>query len=90
VQKVRKEARAKLEAICDRLAGVGIDARSHVYIGDPTEEIERAARECQATLVALGSSSKAEWVERWLGSTPQSIAEKSDYPTLIVPPQKPS
>ena len=88
VQKLRKQTRMKLEEICDRLAGVGIDARAHVYIGEPDEQIERAARECQATMVAMGSSGKVEWVERWLGSIPQNIAEKSDYPTLIVPPTK--
>jgi nucleotide-binding universal stress UspA family protein len=88
VQKLRKETRYKLEEICDRLAGVGIDARAHVYIGDPIQEIEKAARECQATMVVLGSSGKTEWVERWLGSVPQYIADKSDYPTLIVPPAK--
>lgn len=90
VQKLRKETRKRLEQICDRLAGVGIDARAHVYIGDPAQEIEKAARECQATMVVMGSSSKTEWVERWLGSIPQYIAEKSDYPTLIVPPEKTS
>jgi len=88
VQKVRKEARAKLEEVCDRFAGVGIDARAHVYIGDPVNEIEKAAREWQATMIAMGSSSKAQWVERWLGSIPQNIADQSEYPTLIVPPQK--
>ena len=90
VQKVRKAAREKLEEICDRFAGVGIDARAHVYVGDPIKEIERAAKDCQATLIVLGSSAKQEWVERFLGSVPQNIAEKSDYPTLIVPPPKPS
>ena len=88
VQKVRKTARNKLEEICDRFAVVGIDARAHVYVGDPVKEIERAAKDCQATLIALGSSGKPEWVERWLGSVPQTIAEKSEYPTLIVPPPK--
>lgn len=86
VQKARKQARARLEEICDRMAGVGIDARAHVYIGEPAQEIDKAARECQATMITLGSSSKSERVERWLGSTPQFIAEKSDFPTLIVPP----
>lgn len=88
VQKLRKETRAKLEEICNRLAGVGIDARAHVYIGDPIEEIEKAARECQATMIVLGSSGKTEWIERWIGSIPSYIAEKSDYPTLIIPPPK--
>ena len=90
IQRLRKETRTKLEAICDRLAGIGIDARSHVYIGDPIQQIERAALECQATMVMMGSSGKAEWVERWLGSTPRYIADKSDYPALIIPPLRPA
>ena len=39
----------------------------------------------QASMIVLGSSGKTAWVERWLGSTPQSIAEKSIYPTLLIP-----
>jgi nucleotide-binding universal stress UspA family protein len=88
IQKLRKKTRKKLEQICDRLAGAGIDARAHVYIGESNQEIEKAAKECQASMIVMGSSSKAEWVERWLGSTPQHIAEKTDFPTLIVPPSK--
>ncbi|MCP4747781.1 MAG: universal stress protein [Desulfobacteraceae bacterium] len=86
IQKFRKDTRKKLERICDQMAGVGIDARAHVYIGETVKEIERAARECQATMIVMGSSSKANWVQRWLGSVPQAIAEKSDFPALIVPP----
>lgn len=90
IQKVRKDSRAKLDKMVDRLAAGGIDARAHVYIGDPDEEIERAASDCQASMIVLGSSGKSAWAERWLGSTPQLIAEKSDYPTFIVPLPKPS
>jgi nucleotide-binding universal stress UspA family protein len=88
VQKTRKQARKKLEEICAIFETEGIKAREHVYIGDPNEEIEKAARECQATMIVLGSSAKTAWVERWLGSTPRSIAEKSVYPTLLIPPEK--
>ena len=88
IQKVRKDARNKLEQICESFEAAGIKAKEHVYIGDPNEEIEKAARDCQATLIVLGSSSKTAWVERWLGSTPRKIAEESIYPTLIVPPEK--
>ena len=88
IQKVRKDARNKLEQICKSFETVGINAKEHVYIGDPDEEIEKAARDCQATLIVLGSSSKTAWVERWLGSTPRKIAEESIYPTLIIPPAK--
>jgi nucleotide-binding universal stress UspA family protein len=86
IQKLRIQSRTKLDKIADRLEAGGISARAHVYIGDPLEEIERAAKDCQASMIVLGSSSKSAWKERWLGSLPRAIAETSDYPTLIVPP----
>ncbi|MEJ2728193.1 MAG: universal stress protein [Deltaproteobacteria bacterium] len=88
IQKTRKQARGKLEEICQKFEAAGINAREHVYVGDPDEEIEKAARDCQATLIVLGSSAKSAWVERFLGSTPRKIAEESVYPTLLIPPEK--
>jgi nucleotide-binding universal stress UspA family protein len=88
IPKLRKEARNKLEKICEGFELAGIKAKGHVHVGDPDEEIEKAAKDCQATLIALGSSTKSAWVEKWLGSTPQKIAEESIYPTLIVPPER--
>jgi nucleotide-binding universal stress UspA family protein len=88
IQKTRRDTRRKLGEICAEFEAEGIKARDHVYIGDPDEEIEKAARDCQATMIVLGSSAKTAWVEQWLGSTPRSIAEKSVYPTLLIPPEK--
>jgi len=88
IQKTRKQARAKLAEICAIFEAEGIKAREHLYIGEPEEEIEKAARDCQSTMIVLGSSAKNAWVEKWLGSTPQTIAEKSVYPTLLIPPEK--
>jgi len=85
IQAIRKDTRKKLEEICDVFESEGVKADAHVYIGEPDEEIEKAAREHQASMIVLGSSGKTAWVERWLGSTPQSIAEKSIYPTLLIP-----
>jgi len=87
-QKARKEAKQRLEEVCARFESEGIPARSHVYVGDPKEEIEKALRECQATLSVLGSSAKTNWVERFIGSTPRHIAEKSFFPTLLIPPER--
>ena len=88
IQKFRKESRRELEELCDEFEAAGIRARAHVYVGEPYEEIERAARDCQATLIVAGSSAKSAWVERWIGSIPLAIAEKSVYPTMLVPPEK--
>jgi nucleotide-binding universal stress UspA family protein len=90
IQKVRKDSRAKLDKIVRRFEDKGIEASAHVYIGDPDEQIEKAAVDCQSSMVVVGSSGKPAWSERWLGSTPNTLAEKSQYPTLVVPPIKPN
>jgi len=87
-QLARKDAKARLEEVCGRLQAAGIPARSHVYVGRPAEGVEKAARECQATMVVLGSSSKNRWVERWIGSVPREIAEDSAFPTLLIAPER--
>lgn len=88
VQKTRKLTREKLDKVCDIFEAEGMRAESHVYVGDPVKEIERAAREHQATMIVLGSSGKSSFVEKWIGSTPRKIAEDTIYPTLIIPPEK--
>jgi len=88
IQKTRKKMRRQMDEICNAFEAKGIAARSHVYVGNSEQEIEKAARDCQATLIVMGSSGKASWVERWLGSTPRNIAENSAYPTLLIPPEK--
>jgi nucleotide-binding universal stress UspA family protein len=87
IQKTRKETRDQLQRICEIFEAEGIKAREHVYVGDPVDEIERAARDCKSSMIVLGSSTKTYWVERWLGSIPQTIAEKSIFPTLLIPPE---
>jgi len=88
VQKTRKEKRKKLDEICEVFEAGGIPAKSHIRVGDPDQEIEKAAREYQSTLIVLGSSGKAAWVERWIGSTPKNIAEGSIFPTMLIPPEQ--
>ena len=90
VQRTRKESRRKLEEICDILEEAGIEGRSHVYIGDTVDEIEKAAEECQATMIITGASNRSwnAWRERLLGSIPKALAEKSAFSTLIIPPEK--
>jgi nucleotide-binding universal stress UspA family protein len=87
IQKTRKECRRKLDGICNLLEDHGIEARPHVYIGDPFQEIERAAQECQATMIITGTSGKLAWKERWIGSIPKALAEKSAWPALLIPPK---
>jgi nucleotide-binding universal stress UspA family protein len=57
-------------------------------VGTPVAEIEKAARDCQSTVIVAGTSGKSAWSERWIGSVPKALAEKSLFPTLLVPPEK--
>jgi nucleotide-binding universal stress UspA family protein len=86
VQKTRKETQRKLEEICSIFEENGIDARAHVHIGDLETELERAARECQATMIVAGTTTAGTLKERWMGSTPKFLAEESDFPALLIPP----
>lgn len=86
IQKTRKQSRQQLDKVCDALAKAGIQAKSHVYIGETVDQIEKAARECQATMIITGTSERQHWKERLLGSVPTLLAEKSMFPTLIIPP----
>jgi nucleotide-binding universal stress UspA family protein len=82
--KMEKENRKKLDELCEALEDEGIEAEYHLYIGDFTQ-IENAARERDATLIATGTTGKSSWQARWLGSVSQQVAEVSELPTLLVP-----
>jgi len=85
VQKIRKETRQRLDETCEIFRAAGIDAEAHLYIGNITEQINRAAQERGASMIVAGTTGKGPWKERWLGSVPQKLAEESEFPTLLVP-----
>jgi nucleotide-binding universal stress UspA family protein len=85
VQRYRKTCRQRLRSVEQVFAQAGLKARSHLYIGDPYQEIEKAAQEWRASLIVTGCSGKGTWRERIIGSVPRRLAEKSDNSTLIVP-----
>jgi nucleotide-binding universal stress UspA family protein len=88
IQKTRKENRKKLEALCDELEAEGIMAKPHVYVGDTVEEIDKAARECQSSMIIAGSPRKRLWKDRWGTSISKALAEQSVFPILLVPPNE--
>ncbi len=86
IQKPRKEARKKLDAMCDELEAAGVKARPHVYVGETIPEIEKAMRECQASMLVAGTSARGTLKNRLLSSIPQTLAETSPLPVLLLPP----
>ncbi len=84
LQKMEREHRKRLDDLCNALEGEGIEADAHLYIGD-VNQIQNAAREYEATLIATGTTGKSAWQARWLRSVSQELAELSELPTLLVP-----
>ena len=89
VQRTRKQVRKKLDEVCDLFIQKGIDATAGVYIGNTLQEIETAAKEYNASLVVAGISAKNSIRERLIGSTPKALADKSAFPTLLIPLEQP-
>ena len=88
IQKTRKENREKLDALCDELEDAGILAKPHVYIGDTVAEIDKAARECQSSMIIAGSPRKRGWKDRWGTSISKALADTSVFPLLLIPPEE--
>ena len=76
------------EAILDETAKAfaGIDARvSRVYrMGDPAGEIVKAARECNADLIIMGSRGFGQIGGLILGSVSERVLHAAHGPVLIV------
>lgn len=85
VQGYRKTRREKLQRICEAFVREGLEARPHLYIGDPYRQIETAAREWRASMIVTGCSGKGSWHERIIGSIPRQLAEQSAISNLIIP-----
>jgi nucleotide-binding universal stress UspA family protein len=91
VQKFRKENRKKLDKVCKVFEDEGIEAEPYFCIGNVITEIEKAALEFKASMIVAGATGKGTLKERLLGSIPMELAEKSVFPTLLVPSEsKPS
>ncbi|MBN2282706.1 MAG: universal stress protein [Deltaproteobacteria bacterium] len=85
IQATRKDQRKRLDEICDRLNDAGIEAGAHLYVGDASEQIEKAAREREATMIVAGATGKSSLKEIFMGNVAQKLAKYSSFPTLLVP-----
>jgi nucleotide-binding universal stress UspA family protein len=85
IQKMRKDQRARLEEVCERFAQDGIDASAHLVVGDPADLIDKTARQCQATMIVSGISTRKGFGARWRADTYREIADRTGLTTLIVP-----
>jgi nucleotide-binding universal stress UspA family protein len=85
IQATRKNNRQRLDEVSEIFRKEGIEADSHLYIGDICEQIEKAAREREATMIVAGATGKSGLKEIFMGSVAKKLANNSAFPTLLVP-----
>ncbi len=85
IQRTRKEARQQIDEICDQFEAAGISTDPHVYIGDPAEEIEKAAKELRCSLMVVGAGGESKWLGRRVKNVATALSEQLNIPMLMVP-----
>lgn len=80
---VREQARARLTALVQRLAAMGLAARARLDTGSPFREIVRAAQEETADLVVMGAQGKTLLQEMVLGSVSEKVVRHARVPVLL-------
>ncbi|GAF81992.1 unnamed protein product, partial [marine sediment metagenome] len=80
-----RQLRDRVEEIRNICLEEKIDAESHIYAGKTPTEILLAAKDYNATLIAMGYDSKGIFKEIFSGSACYRVAEESSVPVLIIP-----
>lgn len=80
---VERADRAASAAV-ERLAAAGVTATKTVLSGRPLDRIIEFAREQEADLIMVGSSTRPAVAERLLGSVPLALIHKAHRPVLVI------
>ena len=83
----------KLDSYKRYLVEKGIEAYHFIYYGKVAEKILEAAKEHNASLIAMGITGKHEEEKRrfnffFIGSTTQKVVDLSNLPVLLIPPKR--
>ena len=82
--KLREIADAECNKIVLQLRENGMNAKFKLEKGIPFQEILKAAREDNASLIVIGSHGKSNVEEMLLGSVSEAVIRKAVQPVLVV------
>ena len=77
---VTRAARHALDQLAQE---VGVE-RTILHDGDPAEEILRAAGECGASLIVMGTHGRRGFAHALLGSVAEKLIRHSDRPVITL------
>lgn len=79
-----KEDRAYLEKVRGELAALGLEVEAHLAMGNPPDEIVKAAAEQDCDLIAMASHGHRFLADVIHGSTIEPVRHKTSRPVLLV------
>jgi len=77
-------SRAGSDATADVGAGGEMEIRTDPRLGELPSEILRAAAECGASLIVMGTRSRSRIAEAFMGSVARDVLETSSVPVLLL------
>ena len=77
-------AEAGADARADAGAGGEMEIRTDPRLGEPASEILKAAAECGASLIVMGTRSRSRIAEAFMGSVARDVLETSSVPVLLL------
>ncbi len=66
-----------------RLTERGVKAEGHIAIGEPTDEIARAARDLQVDLIVLGHKTRSSFARWWRASVGVTLLDLSQCSIFV-------
>lgn len=89
LREFNKADNAKLKQLRQRLLEKGaVEVRTLVKYGRPSAEILKYIKECEVTLVVMGSQGRGFIEEVFLGSVSHNIARHSQAAVLLIPAER--
>lgn len=86
---IESEAAAHLASWKGKLESEGARVRTHMAAGRPADAILQAARELDASIIAMSTHGRSG-LERWMmGSVTEDVLRRSDIPVLVARSNRP-
>ncbi|MDD5713088.1 MAG: universal stress protein [Smithellaceae bacterium] len=83
-KEIENEVRQELLAVKEKLEREGFGVKVRLEKGNPLQEILRAEKEEDVSLIVIGSHGKSNIEEMFLGSVAEKVTRKARKPVLIV------
>ncbi len=84
LEHLRKEGTHHMVGLETRGTGAGLPTRTVIEVGIPSQLIEAAAAQCEASLIVIGTPGRTGLDHILVGSTAERVVRTALYPVLTV------